>query len=81
MKIRVQHMLMKENCAQIFKVINWAKLALFSDPQFGPVNNFDLAQLTTWKMVIFVFLLLKNAEIPIFVVFFEHQSKFAKTTG
>ena len=51
----------KENCArvQIFKVINWAKLAFFLDPQLGPVNNFDLAQLTTLKNGHFVFWLLK----------------------
>ena len=41
--------------AQIFKVINWAKLALFWSPKLGPVNNFNLAQLITLKNLYFGF--------------------------
>ena len=47
--------------AQIFKVINWSKLAFFLDPQLVPVNNFDLDQLITLKNGIFLlFFALKN---------------------
>ena len=64
---------------QIFKVNNWAKLGFFLDPQLGPVIDFNLAQLLTLKMVIFFdFLFFLSAEMPIFIVFFELQPKFAK---
>ena len=59
--------------AQIFEVIKWAKLAFFLDPQLGPVNNFDLAQLIT-----LIFCFLKCAETPIFIVVFEEQPNLPK---
>ena len=52
--------------AQIFKVINWAKLAFFG-PQTWPINNFNLAQLITLKNVFFRFQ--KCAENPFFSAF------------
>ena len=42
-----------------------------------------MAQLVTIRMAIFfsVFGFKKRAEIPIFIVFIEHQPKFAKKNG
>ena len=66
-KIEVSaHFLIKRKLrAQIFKVINWAKLAFFGPQTCAqlitltwPVNNFE-------KMVFYVFLLLKCADILI----------------
>ena len=68
--------------AQIFKVSNWSKLAFFWHPQLGPVTDFDLDQLLTLKNGHFsFFLLLKKCWNTYFIVFFEHQPKFAPKNG
>ena len=62
----------------MFKVINWFKLAFFLDPQLGPVNNFDLAQLITLKNRHFFALFCFNTVLKyLFCSGFEHQPKFA----
>ena len=68
-----------KNCARKFEVLlsgpSWPFL---SCSQLGPDNNTYLAQIITPQNAFFVFFALKCAEIPIFIVFCEHQPKFGK---
>ena len=73
----------KKNCARKFEVLlsgpSWSFLRC---SQLGPDNNTYLAQIITPQNAFFFsFLLLKFAEIPIFIVFFEHQPKFGQKRG
>ena len=80
-KIGFQHLFFaKQNCTRKFEVLlsgpSWPFL---SCNQFGPDNNTYLAQVITPQNVYFcLFCFKKCAEIPIFIVFVEHQPKLAK---